>query len=193
MNTMQTLQHRPNKALHPTAYSSVRSSLRFRRRVSLSLGCGARLDVRPKGNQTKNMTIVYQCVECEYEFIAGSSHWLPDEGEAHFCGSILVCEQCCTKHKIDHSLASQVLYPDRLYAEIDNIWAEYDIPASARVENNDLPKLSQYEYERCAHNTKLTEIACAKCHEMNTLYQRWHERLCPKCKNGKLEYIRSWT
>ena len=26
-----------NKALHPTAYSSVRSSLRFRRRVSLSL------------------------------------------------------------------------------------------------------------------------------------------------------------
>ena len=39
-----------NKALHPTAYSSVRCvrsslrSLRFRRRVSLSLRCGARLD-----------------------------------------------------------------------------------------------------------------------------------------------------
>ena len=29
-------QPQPNKALHPTAYSSVRSSLRFRRRVSLS-------------------------------------------------------------------------------------------------------------------------------------------------------------
>ena len=34
----------PNKALHPTAYSSVRSSLRFRRRVSLALCCRARLD-----------------------------------------------------------------------------------------------------------------------------------------------------
>jgi hypothetical protein len=34
----------PNKALHPTAYSSVRrsSSLRFRRRVSLSFCRGAR-------------------------------------------------------------------------------------------------------------------------------------------------------
>jgi hypothetical protein len=33
-----TNKHQPNKALHPTAYSSVRrsSSLRFRRRVSLS-------------------------------------------------------------------------------------------------------------------------------------------------------------
>jgi hypothetical protein len=31
----QTPQQRPNKAMHPTAYSFVRSSLRFRRRVSL--------------------------------------------------------------------------------------------------------------------------------------------------------------
>jgi hypothetical protein len=30
-------QHRQNKALHPTAYSSARSYLRFRRPVSLSL------------------------------------------------------------------------------------------------------------------------------------------------------------
>ena len=38
-------QLRPNKALHPTAYSFARrsSSLRFRRRVSLSLACCARL------------------------------------------------------------------------------------------------------------------------------------------------------
>ena len=37
--TANTNQQRPNKALHPTAYSFVRrsSSLRFRRRVSLSL------------------------------------------------------------------------------------------------------------------------------------------------------------
>ena len=36
---MSKNQHRPNKALHPTAYSSVRSSLRFRRRVSWSFAC----------------------------------------------------------------------------------------------------------------------------------------------------------
>ena len=35
-----------NKALHPTAYSSIRSSLRFRRWVSLSLACRAVLDGR---------------------------------------------------------------------------------------------------------------------------------------------------
>ena len=34
-NQNRTDQQRPNKALHPTAYSFVRSSLRFRRRVSL--------------------------------------------------------------------------------------------------------------------------------------------------------------
>ena len=43
--TDKTSQPQHNKALHPTAYSSVRraSSLRFRRWVSLALGCGARL------------------------------------------------------------------------------------------------------------------------------------------------------
>jgi hypothetical protein len=41
----KTSQQQHNKALHPTAYSFVRrsSSLRFRRRVSLSLACRARL------------------------------------------------------------------------------------------------------------------------------------------------------
>jgi len=37
-----THQQPPNKALHPTAYSSVRSSLRFQRRVSLVVGPLAR-------------------------------------------------------------------------------------------------------------------------------------------------------
>ena len=38
----KTNQHQHNKALHPTAYSSARSSLRFRRRVSWALACCAR-------------------------------------------------------------------------------------------------------------------------------------------------------
>ena len=58
-------QQPPNKALHPTAYSSVRSSLRFRRRVSLVLARSARLDGTVSwGLKSKYMT---NCTKAEYD------------------------------------------------------------------------------------------------------------------------------
>jgi hypothetical protein len=48
----KTFQQQHNKALHPTAYSSVRSSLRFRRRVSLVVVPVRPLDGNPKDKST---------------------------------------------------------------------------------------------------------------------------------------------
>jgi hypothetical protein len=56
---MTMLQQRYNKALHPTAYSFVRSSLRFRRRVSLVVvpSRAAWWQLRPQIDKIQDMSV----------------------------------------------------------------------------------------------------------------------------------------
>ena len=67
-----THQQQHNKALHPTAYSFVRSSLRFRRRVSLSLKQEEKF-VADNPNPTLTRSILARTLATALKFKGGTS------------------------------------------------------------------------------------------------------------------------
>jgi hypothetical protein len=112
-----------NKALHPTAYSSVRrsSSLRFRRRVSLSLGGGAQLSksrnvfINITGKSTLSPSSRRSCWEYSRQISASVSrlvHYFcfSSAGFYYWCFGRCNFVACCGSTRVEYLRLSGIAF-----------------------------------------------------------------------------------